>query len=130
MNHLINKPEGCYRREEHEPYGCVPHKPNRKDTGRENRESVEEYCKDFRRRVICSDGERTEEHATKGIKTPDGSETDDHFCTLPHARLILYRLARTSVLCSAESLSPFPCVINTTFRKIIHIRWCCIDQLR
>jgi len=35
-----------------------------------------------------------------------------------------------SVLCSAESLSRFPCVINTTFRKMIHIRWCCIDRLR
>jgi hypothetical protein len=34
------------------------------------------------------------------------------------------------VLCSADSLSLFACVINTTFRKIIHIRWCCIDQLR
>jgi hypothetical protein len=35
-----------------------------------------------------------------------------------------------SVLCSPESLSRFPCVINTTFRKMIHIRWCCIDRLR
>jgi len=35
-----------------------------------------------------------------------------------------------SGLCCAETLSRFPCVINTTFRKMIHNRWCCIDRLR
>src|ERR1035441_7328287 len=35
-----------------------------------------------------------------------------------------------SVLCSAESLTRLPCVINTTFREMIHIRWCCTDRLR
>src|SRR5258708_3089776 len=34
-----------------------------------------------------------------------------------------------SVLCIAESLTRLPCVINTTFREKIYIRWCCIDRL-
>jgi hypothetical protein len=34
-----------------------------------------------------------------------------------------------SARCSAESLSRFPCAINTTFRKMIPMRWCCIDHL-
>jgi hypothetical protein len=56
--------------------------------------------------------------------------------SLPKARPIscndppAFQRRHMSVLCSAESLSRFPCVINTTFRKMIHIRWCCIDRLR
>ena len=34
-----------------------------------------------------------------------------------------------SVLCSARSLSRLPCA-STTFRKMIHIRWCCTDRLK
>jgi hypothetical protein len=33
------------------------------------------------------------------------------------------------ILCIAESLTRLPCVINTTFREKIYIRWCCIDRL-
>src|ERR1700682_6205497 len=29
----------------------------------------------------------------------------------------------------AESLTRLACVINTTFREKIYIRWCCIDRL-
>src|SRR3981189_2489842 len=56
--------------------------------------------------------------------------------SLPKARPIscndspAFQRRHMSVLCSPESLSRFPCVINTTFRKMTHIRWCCIDQLR
>jgi hypothetical protein len=28
-----------------------------------------------------------------------------------------------------ESLTRLPCVMNTTFREKIYIRWCCIDRL-
>jgi hypothetical protein len=35
-----------------------------------------------------------------------------------------------SDLCSAESLTRLPCLINTAFRKMIHIRRCCIGRLR
>src|ERR1700738_3901995 len=55
--------------------------------------------------------------------------------SLPKARPIscndspAFQRRHMSVLCSAESLSRLPCVINTTFRKMIHIRWCCIDRL-
>jgi hypothetical protein len=54
---------------------------------------------------------------------------------LPKARPIscndspAFQRRHMSVLCSAESLSRFPCVINTTFREMIHSRWCCIDRL-
>jgi hypothetical protein len=34
-----------------------------------------------------------------------------------------------SARCSEESLFHFPWAMNTTFRKIIPMRWCCIDQL-
>src|SRR5450759_5332510 len=34
-----------------------------------------------------------------------------------------------SILCVAESLTRLACVINTTFREKIYIRWCCIDRL-
>src|ERR1700693_3589989 len=34
-----------------------------------------------------------------------------------------------SVLCVAESFTRLACVINTTFREKIYIRWCCIDPL-
>jgi hypothetical protein len=34
-----------------------------------------------------------------------------------------------SVFCFAESFTRLPCVINTTFREKIYIRWCCIDRL-
>jgi hypothetical protein len=56
--------------------------------------------------------------------------------SLPKARPIscndspAFQRRHRSVLCSPESLSRFPCVINTTFRKMIYIRWCCIDRLR
>src|SRR5665213_3638006 len=55
--------------------------------------------------------------------------------SLPKARPIscndspAFQRRHMSVLCSAESLTRLPCVINTTFRKMIHIRWCCIDRL-
>jgi hypothetical protein len=45
------------------------------------------------------------------------------------ARLPAAQRRHMSILCSVESLSRFPCAINTTFRKLIHIRWCCTDQL-
>src|SRR5258708_4321422 len=56
--------------------------------------------------------------------------------SLPKARPIscndspAFQRRHMSVLCSAESLSRLPCAINTTFRKMIHIRWCCTDRLR
>jgi hypothetical protein len=56
--------------------------------------------------------------------------------SLPKARPIScsdsppFQRRHMSVLCSAESLSRLPCAINTTFRKMIHIRWCCTDRLR
>src|SRR6202162_858529 len=34
-----------------------------------------------------------------------------------------------SILCVAESLTRLACVIHTTFREKIYIRWCCIDPL-
>src|SRR6202020_2717778 len=55
---------------------------------------------------------------------------------LPKARPIScndsppFQRRHMSILCSVESLSRFPCAINTTLRKCIHIRWCCTDRLR
>src|ERR1019366_8961889 len=54
---------------------------------------------------------------------------------LPKARPIscndcpAFQRLHTSVLCIAESLTRLTGVINTTFRKKIYIRWCCIDPL-
>ena len=55
---------------------------------------------------------------------------------LPKARPIscndspAFQRRHMSARCSAESLSRFPCAMNTTFKKIIPMRWCCIDRLR
>src|SRR5260370_32986384 len=55
--------------------------------------------------------------------------------SLPKARPIscndspAFQRRHMSTRCSAESLFRFPCAINTTFRKMIPMRWCCIDQL-
>jgi len=35
----------------------------------------------------------------------------------------------TSARCAAEKPIRFPWTINTTFKKKIYIRWCCIDRL-
>src|SRR5258706_7183803 len=54
---------------------------------------------------------------------------------LPKARPIscndspAFQRRHMSTRCSAESLFSLPCAINTTFRKNIPMRWCCIDQL-
>jgi hypothetical protein len=54
---------------------------------------------------------------------------------LPKARPIscndspAFQRLHMSARCSAESLFRFPRARNTTFRKIIPMRWCCIDQL-
>jgi hypothetical protein len=40
-----------------------------------------------------------------------------------------FQRPQRSVLCAKESLARLACVINTTFRENIHIRWCCIDRL-
>jgi hypothetical protein len=34
-----------------------------------------------------------------------------------------------SVRCCSESFTRFLNLINTTFREMIYIRWCCIDRL-
>jgi hypothetical protein len=54
---------------------------------------------------------------------------------LPKARPIscndspAFQRRHMSARYSAESLFRLPCAMNTTFRKMIHSRWCCIDQL-
>src|SRR5208282_369739 len=56
-------------------------------------------------------------------------------CSLPKARPIscsvcpAFQRRHTSIFCSAESPNRFPGFINTTFKKQLYIRWCCIDRL-
>src|SRR5271154_3738251 len=56
-------------------------------------------------------------------------------CSLPKARPISCRVwpafqrRHTSIFCSAESPNRFPGSINTTFKKQLYTRWCCIDRL-
>src|SRR5271169_232870 len=56
-------------------------------------------------------------------------------CSLPKARPIscsvwpAFQRRHTSIFCSAESPNRFPGSINTTFKKQLYTRWCCIDRL-
>src|ERR1700730_11374126 len=55
--------------------------------------------------------------------------------SLPKARPIscndcpAFQRDHMSVRWFAESFTRLPCVINTTFREEIYIRWCCNDRL-
>src|ERR1700730_12452846 len=55
--------------------------------------------------------------------------------SLPKARPIscndcpAFQRDHMSVRWFAESFTRLPCVINTTFREKIYIRWCCNDRL-
>src|SRR5882762_7662780 len=55
--------------------------------------------------------------------------------SLPKARPIscndcpAFQRLHMSVRCVTESFTRLRCVINTTFRKKIYNRWCCIDRL-
>jgi hypothetical protein len=40
-----------------------------------------------------------------------------------------FQRLHTSIFCSAESPNRFPGFINTTFKKQLYTRWCCIDRL-
>src|SRR5580765_8122072 len=56
-------------------------------------------------------------------------------CALPQALPIsckdcpAFQRLHMSFRCCSESLNRLLNVINTTFREMTYIRWCCIDQL-